>query len=324
MPLVSQVHVDRPLTILSVAYMAALDGILSDKLFPVVPVMKQSDTYFTYDQGDFNRAQAGIRTPGSEPNYGDYDIGTATPYFTKNYEKSKIISDEERGNSDQPLGPDQDALSFVTRAVALTKEVDFASKFFTTGVWATNKVGGTDFVAWDSPVSDPAADVTTWKRGVQEATTGYTPNVLAIGAPVFDKLKVHPGVRDAIKYTQRGFAGDITPALLAGYFGVDEVIVGEVSYVTSPKGAATTTKAQIYGKSALLVYRTKTPSLRSITGGLTMAWDGGTGLARDGKGLVIRRWREDARMGDAIQCMGYWDHKVVSSDAGLFASAVVS
>lgn len=326
MPMPTKIHVDRPLTMLSVGYMADISGTLSDKVFPVVPVHKQSDIYFVYDKGDFNRANAAIRTPGAEPNFGDYDVGTATPYFCKNWEKSKIVPDEDYQNSDDPLSPDQDAMEFVTRAVALTKEVDWATKFFTTGVWTgtADKVGGVDFTAWDSPVSDPAADVTTWKRAIQEKTCGYNPNVLSIGAPVMDKLKVHPGVRDAIKYTQKGFAGDITPQLLAGYFGVEQVLVGEVAYVTSNKGAATTTVSQVYGKSLMLCYRTLRPSLRAVTGGATFAWDGGTGLGKTSRGLAIQKWRSEERLGNAIRCMGYWDHKVVAADAGMYASSVVS
>lgn len=323
MPLTTQVHVDRPLTMMSVGYMAALTGLLSDKVFPLVPVSKRSDTYFVYDAGDFNRADAAERAPGSEPNYGDYDVGTATPYYAREWERTKLVTDEERANSDDPLMPDEDAMQFATRQVALKKERDFASNFFTTGVWGTDEVGGTGFTRWDDTLSDPAADVVNWSRTVTNATFGYKPNVLAIGAPVYDVLRTHPSVRDAIKYTNPAFAGDITPQLLAGYFGVERVVVGDVVYEAAKKGG-TSTPTQIYGKSALLVYAAPNPGLRTITGGATFAWDGGTGMGRDARGMNVRRWREEARRGDAIQCSAFIAHHVVAASAGLFASQIIT
>lgn len=322
MPLSNQVHVDRPLTMMSVAFMAAQSPV-AFKLFPLVPVEKQSDIYFEYDEGDFNRADANIRAPGAAPDYGDYDIGTANPYFCKNYEKSKLVTDEERSNSDSPLAPDQDALVFCTQVLAMTLEKNFAEAAFNTSVWGADKAGGTDFTQWDNPLSDPAADVTAWKRVVQNATCGYMPNVLAIAGDVYDKLKVHPKVLESIKYTQPGFSGDVTPALLAQFFGIEEVVIADVVRVTSAKGVTPVVKANIYSKKVLLVYRTKTPSLRSPTAGITPAWNA-SGFGADAKGMVVRRWRNDERMGDSFQVMSFLDFKVVSSECGVYAYDVIS
>ena len=47
-PYSGQVHVDRPLTNISVAYLQNDNDYIADKVFPVVPVMKQSDRFFVY------------------------------------------------------------------------------------------------------------------------------------------------------------------------------------------------------------------------------------------------------------------------------------
>jgi len=200
----------------------------------------------------------------------------------------------------------------------------FASNFFATGVWNTQKQGAVDFTKWDSPVSNPASDAITWMRTVQEATCGYKPNFMAIGAPVFDILRNHPDVIDKIKYTNPGFSGDVTKQLLAQYFGIERVEVGDTVTVTSPKGAATTTKAQLYGKQVLVGYATPRPTLRSPTAGLVIAWDGGTGMGRDARGMAVRRWRNDERRGDAFQCSAHFAMKRVSQECALFAYDVVT
>ena len=45
-PTLSQVHVDAILTNSSVAYIQAADNFIANKVFPIVPVDKQSDLYF--------------------------------------------------------------------------------------------------------------------------------------------------------------------------------------------------------------------------------------------------------------------------------------
>ena len=324
MPMPQAVHIDQALTFFSVAYMAK-GKMLSGVLFPFVPVRKQSDTYFIYDQGDFNRNDAGIRAPGTEPNYGDYDITSATPYFCKEWEKAKIVTDEEAANSDAPLMPLQDATEFVSRKIMLAREADFATKFFTTGVWTggADKAGGTDFTAWSSPVSTPAANVASWSDTVNDATNGHRPNVLAIGSNVFTTLKNHPDVIDRIKYTQKGVNGDITPELLAGYFGVERVLVGDMPITTSAKGA-TLANSQLYAGKALLCYVPPgAVGLRTVAAGKTFAWDAGRGLGADARGMAVLRWYNQERRGTVVQGSGFWDHKVTASNAGLYASGVV-
>ena len=56
-PTQSQVHVDAILTNISVAYLQRAENFIADKVFPVVPVDKQSDKFFTYDKNDWLRLQ---------------------------------------------------------------------------------------------------------------------------------------------------------------------------------------------------------------------------------------------------------------------------
>ena len=56
-PTLQDVHVNRPLTNVSVAYLQEAAGVefVADKAFPAVPVENKSDLYYTYARADFNR-----------------------------------------------------------------------------------------------------------------------------------------------------------------------------------------------------------------------------------------------------------------------------
>ena len=57
-PSSTDVHVDAPLTNLSVGFKNDMNSFVADKVFPTVPVAKQTDKFFTFTQADFFRTDA--------------------------------------------------------------------------------------------------------------------------------------------------------------------------------------------------------------------------------------------------------------------------
>ena len=60
-PTTGDVHVDAILTNMSIAYMQEAYAFVAGKVFPTVPVSKQSDKFFTSTQADFIRDQVELR-----------------------------------------------------------------------------------------------------------------------------------------------------------------------------------------------------------------------------------------------------------------------
>jgi len=58
MPLLTpnSVHIDQPLTNLTIAYVQDQTNFIADKVFPTVGVDKQSDKYYIYDRDNMNRS----------------------------------------------------------------------------------------------------------------------------------------------------------------------------------------------------------------------------------------------------------------------------
>ena len=74
MPKMQNIHIDRALTNMSVAYMQDADVFIAGKVFPIIPVQKQSDLYFIYEKEDFFRDEAAERAAGTESAGGDYEF----------------------------------------------------------------------------------------------------------------------------------------------------------------------------------------------------------------------------------------------------------
>lgn len=319
-----QVHIDAALTNISVAYIQSADVFIADKVFPIVPVQKQSDRYFVYKKEDWFRDEAKERAGAVESAGGGYDIDNTPTYFCTKYSYHKDITEEDRVNADTPLNPDQDATEFVTHKLLLKREILWAKKFFTPGVWGKEYQGVTSnptsgqVLKWSDANSNPIEDITTAQLDIQELT-GYKPNVLVLGARVYGALKNHPLILDRIKYTQRGV---VTPDLLAALFDVDRVLIASAVINEAAKGAPGDFKF-IFGNNALLAYAAPSPGLKKPSAGYIFAWKGLLGANAYG-GRIIRLPMPHLGIGtERIEGEMAFDMKVVARDLGVFFNEVV-
>lgn len=273
-PTFDDVHVNKPLTVISVAYVQDQSLFIADQIFSNVPVQKQSDRYFVYLREDWYRDEAAKRVYGSESAGGGYRIDNTPSYYADIWAYHKDVTAQDRANSDDPLSPDEDATIFVTQKMIIKREVEWASRFFTTGIWGTEYTGaaaknGTERVYWSSSGSTPITDVSDMQIAIQ-AATGFKPNVLALGPHVYADLRNHSDILDRIKYSQKGV---VTTDLLATLFDVEKVVVAGAVKNASAQGATESTDF-IMGKHALLAYVPPRPALRTPAAGYIMSWVG--------------------------------------------------
>ena len=326
-PYLSQVHVDRPLTNMSVAYIQDESAFIASKVFPVVPVDKKSDRYFVYLKEDWFRDDAQLRAPATESAGGGYDLDNTPSYTCLVYAYHKDIDEQEEANADIPLNMERDATRFVTRKLLLRQEVQWVTDFFTTGVW-TGSSTGTDIVpspTWDDPSSTPIEDVQAQQLAILQGT-GFEANKFVMGFAVYQKLIRHPDIIDLIKYG----AGPGNPAIaneaaLAKIFSVDEVIVSKSVKNTAAKTPGTTafTGALTAGKNALLAYVNPAPGIMQPSSGYIFMWKG---ISR-GLGTTIAAYRipmpwlglETVRVEAEIA----FADKLVGADLGAFFNGAV-
>ena len=316
-PTLSDVHVDRALTDLSVRFTQQASSFIADKVFPTVRVQNRSDKYFTYDRSYWFKSDAQLRGPGTESAGSGYAVGT-DDFSCDVYAVHRNLSDQVRANADSPITMDRDATEFVTQHMLQRREQAFVSTYFTTGVWGTDKVGNTDFSYWDDYAnSDPIRDL---RDGViaMAKLTALKPNTLVLGAEVWDYLQDHPDYLERIKYTQKGI---VSEDLVSSMIGVDKTHIAWSVKNTAAEGETASYDFNL-GKNALLMYVPKSPGLNTPAAGYTFSW---TGLFGSGSnGIRIKRFRMEWIESDRVEAEEAIDQKVVSSELGYFYSGAVS
>lgn len=323
MPTMQNAHIDRALTNTSVAYMQDASAFIADKVFPIVKVKRQSDVFYVYNKGDFMRDEAQVRGAASESAGGDYGVEASSPYYCRKHAFHKDVTPEERANYDEPLDADTDAADFVSQKMLIRREMEWATKFFNTGIWGREITGadasGVDQAAyWNLPTSDPIKDITD--AAVQMASeTGYKPNTLVLSPFAFNALKNHEDILDRIKYTQKGI---VTEDLLATLFGVEHVYVAWSVVNSAEKGAADSV-GFIMGKHALLCYSAPAPGLKKPSAGYIFAWTGLEGSGAYGN-RIVRLPMDMLGLGtERIEGEIAFDAKQVCKDLGVFFKDIV-
>jgi hypothetical protein len=276
-PTLSAVHVNRPLTNISQAYMQDASDYIADKIFPVVPVQKQSDRYFVYTKGDWFRDEAQQRAPGTESAGGGYTIDNTPSYYAPVYAFHKDVDPQIRANSDVPLDADRDATLFVTQRMLLKREILVAQVAMAVSTWTGSTTGGdiTPSPQWNLANSTPLEDIEAQIWSVKQGT-GKFPNRFVLGARVWEVLKNHDEVVQRIKYTQRGV---VTTDLLASLIappGVDDfqVLVAAAIQNTATQGATDSFSFITPTKDALLLYAEPQPGIMVPSAGYLFTWVG--------------------------------------------------
>lgn len=310
-PTLSDVHINRPLTDISVAFMQMAADFVADRVFPTVPVAKQSDLFFVYSREDWYRSVAKRRAPGTESAGSGWDLATQQ-YFAHKYAIHKDVSDDIRANADAAIRMDQDATQFVTQQCMLIREITWRDNYFVTGAWANESTPGT---LWDAGGSTPIEDIRAEIINVK-AATGFRPNVAVMSPRVWAVLQDHPDFVARINAGQT----PVGPALVnldafAAVLEIDEAMVAWAVENTAQEGATEATDF-IVGDNLLLAYRAPAPSLLQPSAGYTFAWTGLLGAGAFGN--RIKRFRIERIESDRIECELAFDTNVVADDLAHF------
>jgi len=326
MPLLtpSAVHIDQPLSNLTLAYVQEQTNFVADKVFPVVGVQRQSDKYYIYDRANMNRSgdvkKLAPRTEVSR-------IGMAISndsYYADVYGIGMDFDEQTIANEDAMLEVRAAGAQTLINRVLIEREQQFASTFFTAGAWSTDV---TPANLWsDYSLSTPITDVTTARRTMQLKSGGFKPNTMVVGKEVRDILVNHP---DILARLNGGATVSntalITDAKLAEIFEVENFYVMESVANTAAEGLAEV-NGFIGGKNALLVHTPRSSGLMTPAAGLTFAWNNIQGV--NNLGITVESFSDDAlkrqQVAEHIQVKMAYDMKIVGADLGYFFEAVVA
>lgn len=324
-PTPGSVHVNRPLTQISIAFHQSQSNFIAMRVFANIPVTKSSDLYYEYDRGFFNRDEAEKRAPGTEAAGGGFKVTTSS-YNAETYAYRHDIPDQRRENTDNPLAPDTEAVQLVSMKMLLLREKSWKSAYFGTGKWTTDVAGvsgvpgATEVKQWNDAASTPIQDIRAGIDVVLEST-GFEPNTLVLGHQVATQLFDHPDIVDRVKYgqTSPGPAMIDVPELMA-LFKIPRIFIMKAIENTAAEGASNS-HSFIGGKSALLCYSTPTPGLQTPSAGYTFSW---TGMQGGIQGNRIKKYRLERIESDRIEIQSAYDMKKIAADLGYFFGTIVA
>jgi hypothetical protein len=329
------VHVNVPLTNISIAYIQEETAFVASDVFPNIPVEKQSDLYYRYTRSEWNTDEMQDRAAGAESAGSGYALDHTPNYFCKIKALHKDIPDQVRANEDTVLSSDRDATLYLTQKSLIKRERDWATTYFAASVWSTQmsgiSVGATGVQAgtsgtvlyWDNPSSTPIEDVRNAKRQIQLVSGGFRANTLVLGRSVFDHLLDHPDIVDRIKYGQTANP-QLDPAIvnkrtLAELFEVKRIFVMDGVYNSAQEGA-TEDSTFIGGLNALVCYSAPNPGLMTPTAGYTFSWTGMFGMGPMGNRITT--FRMEPLKSDRVELEMAYAFGLVDAGLGAFFSNV--
>ena len=325
-PEVGQVHVNVPLTNISVAFMQDANQFVADRVFPNIPSSKASNIYWEYNRPEWNRDDFQKRAPATESAGTGFNL-TQRTFATEKWSLHDDIDQDSMDNQDMPLNLEQDSVEFLSQKAMIKREVAWTTAFFATSIWGTDLTGvaaapgAGQFLQWNDPASDPIGDIRSAATVVHLASGGFRPNTFVMNQQVWDELIDHPDITDRIKYGQRpGSITQVSTEDLAQLFKVDRVFVAGGVRNTALEGG-TETNAFIAGKAALLCYTAPRPSIRLPSAGYTFSWQR-PGFGPMGQG--IKRFRMEELDSLRVEIDMHFVHKLVSASCGVFFATAVA
>lgn len=302
MPRPSQVHVSKALENISIAYKP--QGLIAQEVSKVVPVMHETDTYFVYSKDNL-RVLSDIWGDGDVPNRSIWNLSTAT-YTLQRHGLRDLVTDRMVENSDKAVRPDVDMVEGLTTQLQLRMELDLFTLLNTKANWANvTSLSSTQRWTQNTTLSNPITFVDSATVGIRRAS-GQTANVVVLSDPTFRAVKEHVSIVDRIKFVS---SESVTPNLLATLFNVEKVLVSGGIRNNAEEGL-TDALVDFATDVAWVGYVEQNPGLKKPSALYTFQKEGST------RPYQVRKYRDDEREGNWIECSTFYQIKIVSSDCG--------
>jgi len=311
MPTGRQVHIDAAMSNLMVAAFETAGDFVAGRLFPPVPVSKQSDRYYTLRKEAWLALPTTFRAPKTRANRIEFDTSTDS-YFADNYALAAEIPLEDLANADAALNLRASNTQLISQGLLRDWEARVRAQVITNVSTVNRKI---DADAWDAINSaDIIEQVAAGHQYIYD-NTGLRANTLVLDYTSYMYAKRNARAFDKFKYRADG-SPMIADAQLREIFMVDNLWIAR-SQKNNANPAQTASITSIWGPTALLARVETAVSLQTATYGLSMRWtDPNLGVP-----LAVETMIEDgagSRKVEVLEAGYYQDEKVVASALGYY------
>lgn len=236
-------------------------GFIANDIMPPLKVRKKEGVYYTFSRAEALTIPLTHRPPDAVAREDTWSTETVA-YACQDHARRKFLNQQVIDDADDVIQIEMRSTKKLANKILLAHEQRVANMVFSAGNYAgankTQLTGTNKFSDYTN--SDPFSVIDTGRNACAE-----TPNVMIMGAQVFDKLKYHPALKELIK----GGATTQQPALvlqqtMAELFEFEKVVVGRVQYNTAAK-KTTATYGYLWGKHIVLAYVNDAAAIDDVT-----------------------------------------------------------
>ena len=320
------------LTNMALAYFQNSNNYFAKAIFPICQVNLSSDIFYKFSKEDLLRDNW-----QRKPEYGQVMpavISEETDTYNCQVDQmimgiSQIRQTDLQRRQGPALARDPRQQRVKTMAEQANIHMDrlFANKYFKAGAWANEFTGvdtttteGNQTIKFTNHNSDPIKFIDEQKTLIHQ-NTGRTPNRLALGAQVFDALKLHPAILERVKYGgTTANPASVTENVLAQLFGVEHLVVLKSIQNTAAQGADAQMGYIGDPTALLLAYATNAPAVDEPSAGYIFTWD----MLGNGQYMpIMHRKPNDARHTEEVEGLMATDMKKTADDLAVFATGLV-
>ena len=236
-------QIDPVLTQLAQGYRQA--DLVAERIMPQVFVDKEGIKVPLYGKGSVLTYET-ERAPHADSNMMQVDKATTMPVVLDEHDLAASVDYREQAES--MFDEKSKATRRVTMGVQLGQEIETAALIQKASVYTAGlktDLAGAD--QWSADGSDPVEAVQAAKAEVRKAC-GQEPNILVLGAAVYDRLLIHPALKAYLSGSERKILID---EVLRNLFGLEEIIVGKAVHAANLNGQV----SDVWGKFASLIVR---------------------------------------------------------------------
>lgn len=302
----SDVHVNQPLTNFALQFRNR--AFIAEEVWPVVPVVKESDVYYTFSREELRDLDT-LRAAGALAKEIEWLPATAT-YTAQEYALRHLLPDRIVNNADTPVRPRLNTVAKIMKWLMLGIEKRVQAS-------AQNSANSVATVAaspkWDGTSPTIEKDIDTARDSIRN-NAGVEPNAIIFAENVKDVIKRDSTLRDLIRYSigpgnkELLISGELPPVM----FNLAIIIAGATED-TSRVGASSTI-AKIWNDSVPVFYREQSVSLDTISWGYIMRV----------QNQIIKAYRDEHRNGEYIEGSIIQAEQLVTSNAANIITDVLA
>ena len=295
---------------------ASQRGFIGLALLPIFEVPEQSADYPKIPIESLIKLQDTKRAPRANYGRSDYEFEAGT-YACEENGWEEPVDDTESSLYRRYFDAEEVAVKRAVDILLRGQENRIAAMMFNSGNFTVADVA----IAWGtSATAVPRANVEAGKIAMR-AASGLEPNVIAMSKKVFTYLMLTAEITTAFRYTNPIEIGGMEAQrrIMAQYFGVDEVLVGNAIKDTAKKGQAFAL-GDIWDDEYVGLFKRSAGGndLREPVVGRTFLW-----TAESPGNLVTEQYREEQKRSNIYRVRQNTDECFIFQGAGYLLGNII-